>query len=128
MVTARKVVLMNSRFPAVNIMATAMEELRGLDRSLIIEFEDNGCEIVSACTMIEIVLKGFIAAPEDVQTAIMSAGATPNPKIAKAIYALVSDKTRLDKVLAEINNFDVSNMDKGYAEIDCGHWLSTEWD
>ena len=65
----------NKDWSAVRIMLRAMDEYRGLDRSLIIEMEEGAGDIIGCCDSISIVLRGFLALSKDEQNKLIVAGA-----------------------------------------------------
>lgn len=113
---------MSREFQAVKVMATAMEELRGLERPLIIEIEEEAGDIVTSCGLIEAVLKGFLRAPKDVQNNIVGAGIAPNEEFGKLVYGIMSDEKKYDNAIKTLQQIDVKNFDD-YGEVDCPHWL-----
>lgn len=110
-------------FEAIKVMAAAMDELRGLDRSLIIELEENAGDIVGCCALIETVLTGFLRLPRDAQTSVLIAGVAPNKTA--AAYALADQK--LNKTLKDLDeawkNYRASEAAPD-GEVDCIHWLT----
>ena len=109
-------------FEAVKTMAKAMRELRGLDRHLIIEIEENAGDIVASCAVIEAVLTGFLRLPKDEQNAVLVAGIAPKSELGKLAHAIYKSEKKADEALKAIQKYNATNFDD-YSEIDCPHWL-----
>lgn len=102
------------------VLANALSEYRGLTRDVIIELEENGAEIISACDTLVAILRGVSDAPLHIQKYIMLAGLTDDKIIQKHFYnTMISfggsplleeagqNVVKVLEILAKPNNIDV---------------------